>query len=431
MSRSQYSWNSMYNQIMLLKDLYASKFYAPIHTVPFSNALKALDDSFLLANTTFSELKSNDYSLLLIKYSLHSNCEDLYLNNDSILREGRSLVLDLISEDIVLCPFRKFFNLNEVPETSIKYVSYLLNQPHKIEISNKLDGSMQSIRYWHDQFIQSGSSALDESKSPQLLRGKELLRQNINLQLLIKEHPDYTFIVEAILDDDPHVVSYAKTQLHLIGMRNIYTGEELTYKQVIDFAQKYQVATTYLEKISFNDVLHKKTLYPASQKEGWVIRIYTKDHNIRFKLKCDDYLKVHALYDVVSSPNAIIKCLVDNTLDDCIANLDTESRERVQRIARYIRKIISFKEWMIQKYYAPIETIEADKDFAIQVNKTVPKCIRHFIFNLRKNIKYSLWRARPNILTSALIKFTDLIDFVNKNKADWKQFNNANSNSSK
>ena len=47
---------------------------------------------------------------------------DLFTNPHSIYREGRSLVINLNTEEIVLCPFRKFFNIDEIEETSMSIV---------------------------------------------------------------------------------------------------------------------------------------------------------------------------------------------------------------------------------------------------------------------------------------------------------------------
>ena len=41
---------------------------------------------------------------------------------DGFYRECRSVVIDIEKECIVLCPFSKFFNINELEETSIENI---------------------------------------------------------------------------------------------------------------------------------------------------------------------------------------------------------------------------------------------------------------------------------------------------------------------
>lgn len=75
-------------------------------------------------------LELNQYkNLLLLRYGRYSNIydgetensgEDLWERYDGFYRECRSIVIDVVNDCIVLCPFRKFFNINELEETSLE-----------------------------------------------------------------------------------------------------------------------------------------------------------------------------------------------------------------------------------------------------------------------------------------------------------------------
>lgn len=61
-----------------------------------------------------------------------------------MLREVRGLVFHAQTKQILSRPLHKFFNLNEMPETSIDRVSTLLanQQLEQFEVLEKMDGMM-------------------------------------------------------------------------------------------------------------------------------------------------------------------------------------------------------------------------------------------------------------------------------------------------
>ena len=407
--RNKYNWNLMYNSIMQVKDNFLlNHTFNELVNLPFEQILIKLNNTFLANGATYTRYDIGDVNLLLIKYSLLKGVDDIYTNPNSIFREARSLVIDLNSEEIVLCPFRKFFNLNEIDEFSLENIKPLLDKSLEIEVSNKLDGSMQQVRYWHNQFIYSGSSALDENNSLQLKLGKELFFENINLQQLVRDYPDYTIIFEALLEADPHIVHYSGSSLNLIGMRNVYDGTCKSYKEIIKLAEEYKITSTQLESYSLEQLLERRNQFLATDKEGWVINIRTKDENVRIKLKCDDYIKMHSIYNSLSSPNALIKEIADDTFDDSYSKLSESIKPRINMLREKIYKFVRLKSSIIDNYYSQLNKDVTDKEFALQVNKVVPKVFRHYMFNKRYNKPYQLLKSNNN----AYIKMNDIDKFL-------------------
>ena len=413
MSRKDYNWNTMYNQIIKIKDEYQCKYQESIVNKSFTDILTILNKTLLLNGATYTQIRDESKSLLLIKYSLLGGIDDIYTNPDSIFREGRSLVIDLISEDIVLCPFRKFFNVDEIKEFSINQVTNLIDKAYDIEVSDKLDGSMQSVRYWHNQFIYSGSSAMDEEQSIQLKLGKQLFFSDQKLMQLVKDFSNYTIIFEALLEEDPHLVSYSGSSLNLIGMRNVYTGYTLSYKELVKLAQQYQIPSTSIENYSFNDLLKQRNQFLATEKEGWVLNIRLPDKDVRIKLKCEDYIKLHALYGELTSPNAVIKEIADETFDDSFSHLPDSVKPRIQLLSDKIYKFLHLKASLIEQNYNLLDKDVNDKEFAIQVNTKVPKEFRHYMFNKRYNRNYGLLKNNINTKTPSYIKMREIEEFLN------------------
>ena len=70
------------------------------------------------------------------------------------------------TEEIVVAPFRKFFNINEIPETSLDVVTKEIQAADLVEITNKLDGSMVSVRWYDGQIFLAGTGCIDKSNRP-------------------------------------------------------------------------------------------------------------------------------------------------------------------------------------------------------------------------------------------------------------------------
>ena len=93
---------------------------------------------------------------------------------------------------------------------------------------------------------------------------------------MIAENPDYTFVFEYISMRDAHVVSYSPEQegMYLIGIRNILTGKQLSFKEVKDFAAKYYVPMTTIENRSF-DSNRSPYSYNCLMKHSLVLLIFS------------------------------------------------------------------------------------------------------------------------------------------------------------
>lgn len=373
----KYKWNPVYNLIMRIKEDYYNKFHD--NEKDFKVWLEKLNNKKY--NDIFNSLQTNQKdNYLLIRYGIAEMQEGMWEDENSIYRECRSLVIDLEKEEIVTCPFRKFFNLNEVKENNIDTIKKDIEKAKIFEITNKLDGSMQCARWYNNNIFMNGSMALDKNASFRLEEGTSML--NDNYKRMIKENQDYTFIFEYISLKDVHVVLYNKSQegLYLIGIRNCYTGEELSYANIKRFSKKYNVPMTNIESISFGEMLSQMKTYKSSDKEGWVLNI--DGHKV--KVKCDDYIQLHRILDKYASVNVIIKNIADDKFDDMMSKIPNAYKDRILMIAN---KIIEYRDNTlnrIDKYYklAPKGTI---KEFMMWVTNNCPKNIQGYVRNIYLN----------------------------------------------
>lgn len=332
----------------------------------------------------FKNLQCNEYEdLLLIRYGNYSsvfdgesevtfdNFWDLY---DGFYRECRSVVINVKKEELVLTPFRKFRNLGEGEETSYENVSARIKVAKCIEFSNKLDGSMQSARFYDGEYVMAGSQSLDKTNSWRLADGYRMLNENDNYLRMLREHSDETFIFEYISQRDAHVVKYDKEGLFLIGVRNVNTGIEASYKEVLEYAGNYGILTTEVFDKTLDQIMSELDDKKSSEAEGFVVNI----DGFKVKIKYNDYVYMHKMLSAISSVNLIIQSIADDGFDDMIAKIPAAYKDRVIAVAKYVFEYKAKRESAVNTAYEKAPK-EDKKEFMIWVTENVEKEIQGFV----------------------------------------------------
>jgi len=396
-------WNRAFNYIIQIKRDYINKF-GSLDTLSVSEMCKQLNtkeyDNFL-----HCVVITNYKSYNLFKYSLILGGDiDLYENPMSIYREMRGFVIDIEKEQIVLAPFAKFFNINEIEETNISIVENQIKNSRIFEIANKMDGSMLSARYYDNEYILGTGSLHLNHNNPRLDECYDWFTKNY--REMAYENSDLTFMFEYISLQDKHIVEYSEQEqgLYLIGARNVTNGYTLTYAEVLALAKQYNVLFTTIENETLGSLIDKLDSYKSTEKEGWVIRV----DNFMYKVKCTDFVNIHSFLANVLSPNIVIKNIYNSTLDDVISQLSKHYQERIYEIADKVYLYIREKQRMIDYYYDTVKDISDAKEFAIAVNTNVPKAYRSYMFNIRNGMEYSVIRS----FVGRFVKIAEIEDFL-------------------
>lgn len=386
------SWNPILSKVIEVKREWEKLFgtdeknEAPM----FSKMLEELNKKEY--NDIFDCLQiRQDGNYILVRYGLHEIGRGLWDTPNSIYRECRSVVINLKTEELVLTPFRKFFNLNEVKENSLEEVMKEISKAEVVEITDKLDGSMQSARWYNDKPFMAGSMSLNPKKSWRLEEGYKMLTQNY-LDLL-KDYPNYTFIFEFISLKDAHVVKYSQDEegLYLIGVRDVMTGVELSYKDIKKMSEAYNVPMAKIENTTIEQVLEDMKTLSADKKEGWILNI--DGHKI--KIKCDDYVNLHRLLDKLASVNTIIKNIAEDRIDDMLSKTPKSHRDRIERLITIVRDYVAETESAINYYYNKAPK-NSKKCFMIWVDSNVPKEYRKYIKNKYLGRGYNILKNNKN-----------------------------------
>lgn len=338
-----------------------------------------------------SNLEINQYNdFVLLRYGKYSdiyNGEEDITNDtfwdlyDGFYRECRTVVIDTKQLKIVLCGFKKFFNINELPETDEKIIIEKINNAKSFEISDKLDGSMQIASCYNDKIVMCGSQAINPEKSWRLQDGIRMLNSEeySKIREAIKKYPEYCFIFEYISLQDAHVVVYNKEQegLYLIGIRNRNTGVQLSYKAVNNVANTFHIRTTKLFNKTFDEIKNDTKTYKSNEKEGYVLNI----DGYLVKIKVDDYVLIHNTMSKLSSINATIKSIADDTFDDFISKVPKNYQDRIMKTANFVFNYVEKTKKEVEDYFNKAPK-NSRKDFMIWVDKSVPKCYNGYVKNL-------------------------------------------------
>jgi len=387
-----YDWDIAYNYVMNIKYQYMNKKHIDmLDTYSIEEMCEYLNtdeyNNFLKCVSIIVYGKYN-----LFKYSLiKGGNNDIYSNSNSIYREMRGLTIDIENDAIVLCPFRKFFNINEIEETNIDIVKGYLKNAKDVEITNKLDGSLLSVAYYDNHFVLGGTGSLDANTNFRLKEAETMLSDNH--KQMIMDNADKTFIFEYISLNDRHIVVYTKEQegIYLIGVRNITNGVEYPYKYIKkEYADKYHIPMTQFDNRSLSDVIQSKKSYRGSDKEGWVITI----DNHRYKLKCDDYLELNHIIAQETSKKTIIQAIADDCYDDLLAKVPTIYHSMLNEVADKVFHYMNKKSSLIYRYYDVVKHIDDMAKFGKTVQQVVPKEYQGYMFTLKKHAPISLIKSR-------------------------------------
>lgn len=400
------SWNPVLNKFIEIKNAYISTFstnrlwdYNTSKTTCLEYWVERLDNPEYIELIKPLQLIEHN-GLLLIRYGNYADVfggeddvtpDEFWDKYDGFYLECRSVVIDIKENRLVVTPFKKFRNLNECEETSIENISKRIKDAKCVEFSDKLDGSMQAVRYYNDSIVMCGSTSLNPEFSWRLKDGYHMLFDRAGYIDLIMDNPLLTFIFEYISMKDAHVVVYSKDQegLYLIGIRNSVTGEEYSYKEVNSFANKYGIPTTRVFDKTLDDVIKELDDKKSNEAEGFVVNI----DGYKVKIKYNDYVSMHRILSEISSINLVIKNIADGTFDDMISKVPKAYKDRVMQTANIVFRYIHNTELKIKEYFdkAPKDD---KKEFMLWVESNVPNSIKAFVREKYYGREYNLIKNR-------------------------------------
>lgn len=348
---------------------------------------------------------------------------------DDISIQARGLITNRYTGEIIARPFKKFFNLNERPETTLKN---LPDEPFSVTI--KEDGVLGiSYIYNKNQNIATRGSFT----SPWALWATEWLNNSNNMNCDAM-NPDYTYLFEIISPESKILIDYkGKESLILIGVIDIISGKELSYEDLLSEAKNIKAEP--VRNIKFNSIeemVNKSKIIPKDH-EGWVV---TYNNGLKIKIKGEEYKKIYKLlkfasplsfwdawsYDNLKKDNADYKDVgIPKTY---LMNFDEEFYEDV----RILKKVVDDSHWnqfhqigeLVKEIEREVNEENLNDDgrlFYKKINerKNIPKKIRRIIMFYKKKHWWKVWglihqNVRPSFNKLSGFKFEGIFEKYNK-----------------
>lgn len=304
-------------------------------------------------------------NLLLMKYS-----KTIWNTGwHNLAKQCRGKVIDLNTRKVVIYPFNKFFNLNEVDETDLDKIYSLLEGADYISVTDKKDGSAIIVTNYNGEIIINTNGEFDNE---QVTLAKDLFEKKYSY--FYNNVPEgYTFIFELIHPKNRIVLDYGNEQtLYLLAVRNLSDLQLLKYFELVEISKKYGLDITESFEFSDLDSFIEKTEETENIKEGWVFRVINGDTDMMFKLKYQEYFRLSRIKSIPSLKK-VYTLLQTDKLDDVLAVAESDIKNAVmgdiQVLFDYIEKfkdlIKEDSDYFVRKYN--LEKGDISKDDIISI----------------------------------------------------------------
>lgn len=330
--------------------------------------------------------KSSQYgSFVLIRYSEIGIWNNLWMKSapfdayNGLLREMRSIVIDLYTYEIISLPFYKFMNINENKDYLESEIVNRLMKSKSVEYADKIDGSFIQVTSLNKKYpFYPYSHLLTSSKNLKdtiiVNDARKWYEEHTNYKYFVNTYKEYTILFEWVSLDDKHIVNYKKEDcgLWLIGMRHKVTGELINYSVIDILAKKYGLKHTEMVFGTFDEIVYSLSQYKSNEKEGYVINI----DGFLVKLKCQDYLNMVGFIKEKASPNAVVRSIDENTLDELLLQLPDEYKVRIMEMANKVYNYLDLMDLNINLCLEYLRNKNLEINDRNQWFNSIPKVLR-------------------------------------------------------
>jgi RNA ligase len=249
--------------------------------------------------TKYGRIKTDhNGSLVLFSYTHEAQWANEW---NAYERVCRGLIIDKTTGEIVAQPFPKFFNYGQQYGASGESVALPRNGTHLVNVFEKVDGSLGIL------YRQDGEHKIATRGS--FFSNQAAWATNyLNIYFYVDEIPyTWTLLFEIIYPENkelsPIVVNYGdRTDLVLLAIFDRYTGDELPFSTVKEFATYMGFSTPVVYELnSYEEVICAANELVGTEQEGYVL-LYSNGQ--RFKVKGDDYVWLHKIINNISKKNA-------------------------------------------------------------------------------------------------------------------------------
>jgi T4 RnlA family RNA ligase len=298
----------------------------------------------------FVVMDKDGYQVIDYLYQEHGSAGNTFgdgeTTHDLIRRECRGLCFEAKTGYLIRRPLNKFFNYGEKPETNN------IVDNHKVIVQDKLDGSMISPIYLHTGTRLGTRKGITDVA----MRAEKWVAEN---------NPEiFTFIdslkgrglcpiFEFLDKDNPIVILHKESDLVLLAVRELYSGNYVSLNKVMVPSSISVVNETHYSD-GIQDLIAKTK--DLVNEEGYVVTL--PETNYKFKVKGDWYVRLHRVMDCVNEPRRLVEAILKDGLDDVVPVLKQQPElwERVRIFEQELWSYIHTMCYALVDFFKDIET---------------------------------------------------------------------------
>lgn len=289
-----------------------------------------------------------------------------------ISKECRGIILEKDTWDVVACPFFKFFNFSE---------PYADKVEGNLHIYQKVDGSLAKVFYYNGEWRLATNGCINARTTElsggvnffdlfeyTLLFSYQLSWERFTYHL----RKDTCYMFELCTEKNQVVIPYQGYHIFYLGERNKYTLVERYEPMSWLGIENVKVYNFH----SIDEIIVAANELPDDE-EGYVVR---DDNWRRVKIKNPTYFMLHRMTNN-GRPNLLEKVL-NNDADELLVYFP-QYTEEVNRLKQLLEDVKTLAE-NYHNWASYIWNL-ARKDYAMQVQRDVPKYLQPYIYKVYEN----------------------------------------------
>jgi RNA ligase len=315
---------------------------------------------------------------------------------DEVTLKCRGLITDNSTGKVIVEPFKKFFNYEELVADRIPDAR-IPSKGDYVYVQEKMDGSLGILFYYEDEWIMATRGSFT---SDQAIKGLEIVKNNYFLDTFLRE---YAYLVEIIYPENRIVVDYRKEKVTFLSVVlnrnfegwNISGDSELHWTtansifKCIGIKKKDIVKTE--QHFNFSDELYQLLKSKNEKnKEGYVLRY--QPGNFRMKIKFEDYVRLHKIMTNLSTTAVWEVLLNGQNMDSILKDVPDEFYQKIREYEHKLHCEFLALKSEYEDHFESIRRLGTRKLFAQFANT----CFKHpkilFAMYDGKNVDEMIWK---------------------------------------
>ena len=249
---------------------------------------------------------------------------------DDITLSCRGLITEDTTGKILVRPFKKFFNYEEVVDKDV-----IPSKGDYVYIQEKMDGSLGILFNYEGEWIMATRGSFT---SDQAIKGLEILKSKYILDTF---EPSVAYLCEIIYPENRIVVNYKKEKVTFLSA--VINWGFNGWKESDESELHWTTACAYFkmsgikksdivkteQHFNFSNELYKSLKEKnEDNKEGFVLRFHPG--NFRMKIKFEEYVRLHKIMTNLST-TAVWEVLSNGgNMDDLLKNVPDEFYNKIK-----------------------------------------------------------------------------------------------------